>query len=396
MTGRRIATARAAYSMAALLPLLALDSCARSTSSSRALMPTSPPAGAAVASDTLEREPAGAGKNASQPPAQGLALVTFGGDGGSSNLTPPHRPPPPTPPLPGPYPPIPHCPILPADNIWNRDISRMAVHAKSATWVTSIGASKKLYVGFAPALFGMQYVLTGSATPKVSITFGQDPTHSDPGPYPFTATTPLEMGTVDFHAIMIDTTTCTLYELYNANWNGGQPRADAGVVFPLTSDALRPDSWSSADEAGLPIFCGLARWDEVLAGSIHHALRFEAAAGHIDGTLGAHLWPARHDPHGSSASNPALPPMGARFRLKSTYSITGFSPHAQVILRALQHYGMFLADIGYDWELIGTADTRWEKSVIDELESVPASQFEVVDETSLKITTNSAQSLTPP
>jgi hypothetical protein len=383
--------------MATLLPPLGLDSCGRPAPAGKSLMPTSPSVSVSGAADSAAGAGFGPLEGRVRRRADGSALITSGGDGGGSgggSLPHPSLPDPVPPP--GPEPPIPNCPIFPPDNIWNRDISHLPVHSKSAMWVAAIGTSKKFYVGFAPGSFGMQYVLTNSSTPKVSIVFGQDPTHSDPGPYPLTISTPIEVGTIDKHAIMIDTTTCTLYELYNTSWNLGLPTANAGVVFPLGSNALRPDGWSSADEAGLPIFSGLARVDEVLAGRISHALRFEAASGHIDGTIGAHLWPARHDPHFSSPSDSRLPPMGARFRLKSSFNITGFSPHAQVILRALQHYGMFLADIGYDWELVGTADTRWEKSVIDELETVPASQFEVVDESSLMINVSSAQSLTPP
>jgi hypothetical protein len=284
-----------------------------------------------------------------------------------------------------------NCPIFPADNIWNRDISALPVHAKSSTWVASIGAAKNFYVGFNPGSFGMRYVLVDGTTPKVSLTFGQDPTHSDPGPYPFGPSTPLEAGTIDAHAFMIDTTTCTLYELYNASWNNGQPRADAGMVFPLNSNALHTDGWSSADEAGLPIFSGLVRRDEVLKGAIKHALRFEAADAHIDGTPGAHLWPARHD-HIGGTMDGNLPPMGARFRLKAGYDISHFSPQAQVILLALKHYGMFLADVGYDWELIGTADPAWSQAMLNELMTVPANQFEAVDESSLMISSSSAQS----
>ena len=287
------------------------------------------------------------------------------------------------------------CPVFPANNIWNTDISTLPVHAKSTTWVGAIGASKNLYVGFAPNTFGMRWVYTNASTPKVSITFGQVPSQSDPGPYPFTATTPLEVGTIDAHAFMVDTSTCTLYELYNASWNNGAPRADAGMVFPLASNALHHDGWPSCDDAGLPIFPGITRLEEVQAGAIRHALRFEAATAHIDGTLGAHLWPARHDPDYTGVFDSNLPPMGARFRLKGSFNISTYSPQAQVVLRALQHYGMFLADIGLDWELIGTADPNWSASLLNELQTVPASQFEVVDESSLMVDPNSAQAGPP-
>ncbi len=183
------------------------------------------------------------------------------------------------------------CAIFPPDNIWNTDISTLPVHPMSATWVATVGGSKSLWPGFAPNTFGMKVVQTNASTPKVNISIvGQDPLDSDvPGPYPFTATTPLEVGTPDAHAFMIDTTTCTLYEMYLADWNNGNPQAHAAVIWNLASNALRPDGRPSADEAGLALFCGLARWDEVQAGAIRHALRFEATEAHIDGTPGAHL-----------------------------------------------------------------------------------------------------------
>jgi len=287
------------------------------------------------------------------------------------------------------------CAIFPPDNIWNTDISTLPVHAKSATWVSTLGANKTLWVGFAPNSFGMKYALTNPLTPKLPISIvGQDASDSDvPGPYPFTATTPIEVGTPDAHAFMIDTVTCTLYEMYLAQWNGGSPQAHAAVIWDLSSNALRADGHSSADEAGLAMFCGLARWDEVQAGAIRHALRFEATEAHIDGTPGAHLWPARHD---TQTPNTSAPPMGTRFRLKASYDISGFSPHTQVVLRALQHYGMFVSDVGLDWELVGTADPNWDTNLIQELFTVPTSQFEAVDESSLMIDINSAQSKPPP
>ncbi len=287
------------------------------------------------------------------------------------------------------------CQIFPKNNIWNTDISTLPVHPKSATFVATMGANQTLWAGFSPNSFGMKYALTNAFTPKVNIAIvGQDPSDSDvPGPYPFTATTPLEVGTPDAHAFMIDTTTCTLYEMYLAEWNGGNPQAHAAVIWNLASNALRADGHSSADEAGLAMFCGLIRWDEIQAGAIRHALRFEATEAHIDGTTGAHLWPARHD---TQTPNTSAAPMGARFRLKMSYDISGYSPHTQVVLRALQHYGMFLSDVGLDWELIGTADPAMDTSMIAELMTVPTNQFEVVDESGLMVDPNSMESKPPP
>ncbi len=290
--------------------------------------------------------------------------------------------------------PPPRCPIFPSDNIWNTDISNVPVHPMSATWVATVSGpptnANHLWIGFYPNTFGMQYALTDTSTPKVPITIvGQSQLDSDvPGPYPFTAGTPLEIATSDKHAFMIDTMTCTLYEMYLADWNNGTPQAHAAVIWNLRSNTLRADGRSSADEAGLAMFCGLARWDEVQAGAIRHALRFEATEAHINGTTGAHLWPARHD---TQTPNPNAPPMGARFRLKASYDISGFSPNTQVVLLAIKHYGMILADVGLDWELVGTADPGWDTNMIRELSTVPSNQFEAVDESSLMIDPNSAQ-----
>ena len=284
-----------------------------------------------------------------------------------------------------------NCPIFPADNIWNRDISSLPVHAMSATWVATLTGNSHLWPSFDPNAYGMKYAVTNSSTPKVPISItGQSPSDSDvPGPYPFSASTPIEVGTPDAHAFMIDTSTCKLYEMYLADWNNGNPQAHAAVIWSLNSNALRADDHSSADEAGLALFPGLARWDEVQAGAIRHALRFEATEGHINGTQGAHLWPARHD---SQTPNSNAPPMGARFRLKASYDISKFSPHTQVVLTALKHYGMLLSDVGLDWELVGMADPNWDTQTIQELFTVPSSAFEAVDESGLMIDPNSGQS----
>src|SRR5262249_50650399 len=146
--------------------------------------------------------------------------------------------------------------------------------------------------------------------------------------------------------------TCVLYELYDSHWNNGSPTAGSGAIYNLASNALRPAGWTSADAAGLPIFPGLVRYDEVLAGAINHAIRFT-----VQTTQKAYLWPARH--HASSQTSTSYAPMGARFRLKSSYAITGFSAQAQVILTAMKRYGMFVADNGSNWFFQGTEDSRW-------------------------------------
>ena len=283
--------------------------------------------------------------------------------------------------------------FFPADNIWNTDISNLPVHAMSSTWISTVGASKNLRVGFYPDQWGMRYNLVDASTPTTTVRIeNQDPGDSDLIPYPFTAQTLIQLGTPDAEAFMIDPGGQKLYEMYNAHWNSGDPYASATVRWDLTSNALRADDHSSADEGGLPIFCGLFRWDEVQRGVINHAFRFENNWGHINHDT--HLWPARHTA-GEGASVPDAPPMGARLRLKASYDISGFSANARVILTAMKKYGMFLADYGLDWELVGTADSGWPISLINELGTVPSSQFDFVDESSLMIDPNSAQARQP-
>ena len=222
--------------------------------------------------------------------------------------------------------------------------------------------------------------------PLVPITF-QYADQSDPGPYPFSATTPIEGGqdsTGDRHAIMVNPATCTLYELYDAEYSPSGSTAGSGAIWNLNSNALRPAGWTSADAAGLPILPGLVRYDEVQSGVITHAIRMTAEA-----TDTSYIWPARHE--AGTSSDPDLPPMGARFRLKASYDISGYSPQAQVVLRAMQQYGLILADNGSNWYFGGTADDNWPLSLVDELKPVPASAFEAVDESSLMIDPNSGQ-----
>src|SRR2546426_7446138 len=254
--------------------------------------------------------------------------------------------------------------FFPPDNVWNTDISSLPVHSMSATWIATVGASKNLHVGFYPDQWGMRYNLVDANTPMHTVRIvGQDPIDSDLIPYPFTAQTLIQLGTPDAEAFMIDPAAMKLYEMYNAHWNNGDPWASATVRWDLTSNALRADNRSSADEGGLPIFPGLFRWDEVQRGVINHAFRFECGWGHINGRAGSHIWPARHDGF-ESPPNDNAPPMGARLRLKAGYDISGFSANARVILTAMKKYGMFLADHGEDWELVGTADSAWPISLI--------------------------------
>jgi hypothetical protein len=237
----------------------------------------------------------------------------------------------------------------------------------------------------------MPYTVVPPGHPEVNVSF-QYASESDPGPYPFGSDTPIEGGqnaTGDRHALMVDPSSCTLYELYDATYSPGGSTAGSGAIWNLDSNALRPAGWTSADAAGLPILPGLVRYDEVLSGHITHAIRMTA-----DATDTSYVWPARHE--AGTSANTNLPPMGARFRLKASFDISGFSPQAQVVLRAMQQYGLILADNGSNWYFGGTADPAWPQSLVDELKQVPASAFDAVDESSLMVSPDSAQARTFP
>jgi hypothetical protein len=279
-------------------------------------------------------------------------------------------------------PPTTNCQVFPADNIWNTDISTLPVHGQSTQWLASMASSTtKLHPDFGGPPYGFPFNVVDHTHATVSVTF-QYASESDPGPYPLGSDTLIENGS-DRHALIINKDTCTLYELFGLSGSGSTWTAGSGAIFPLGSDALRPLGWTSADAAGLPIFPGLVRWDEVQAGAIRHAIRFTAQQSDR-----SFLWPARHQ--AGTAANASLPPMGARFRLKSTYDISHFSTQAQVILLAMQHYGLILADNGSNWFFSGTEDAAWPDSLLSELKTIPASQFDAVDESSLMIDPNSA------
>ena len=273
------------------------------------------------------------------------------------------------------------CTVFPSNNVWNMDVSGLPVNAKSKMWKRSAHAgSTLLHPDFGPPSYGIPYdVIDGATHPFTSVKF-QYKSESDPGPYPFDGATTVE-GASDRHALMVDSNDCMLYELYHAQWNAGSPTAGSGAVFDLTSNALRPSGWTSADAAGLPIFPGLVRWDEVQAGHVDHAIRFT-----VDCTTASYIWPARHQ---AGVSNKRCPPMGARFRLRTGFDMTGFSADARVILRAMQHYGMIVADNGSDWYFQGTVDPGWTNRLLDQLKTVPAKAFVAVDESGCRVGANS-------
>lgn len=286
------------------------------------------------------------------------------------------------------------CAVFPANNIWNRRIDSLPVDPSSQAYVNNIGATAGLHPDFGSGLWdggpiGIPFVTVPGTQPFVPITFIWYGDESDPGPYPVPPNAPIEGGsnsTGDRHVLVADTGSCMLYELYYASpQTDGSWQAGSGAVFDLSSNALRPAGWTSADAAGLPILPGLVRYEEVVSGAINHALRFT-----VPNTRQAYIWPARH--YASSSTDPTRPPMGQRFRLKANFDVSHFSPLNQVILRALKTYGMFVADNGSAWFLNGAPDDRWNNDDLHNLQSgVHGGDFEAVDESSLMVDPNSAQ-----
>lgn len=293
------------------------------------------------------------------------------------------------------------CPSFPADNIWNTRVDSLPVDANSDAYVESIGAGLPLKADFGAALYegvpiGIPYVVVPFRAPRVEIVpapfDGEGPyaEESDLGPAPIPPDAQVEGGLAsveDRHVIVVEQGSCTLFELYKAVPNpDGSWNAVGSVRFDLESNDLRPDGWTSADAAGLPIFPGLVRWDEVAAREIAHALRFTAPR-----SAQSYVWPARH--FASRDDDPALPPMGQRFRLKASVDISGFAPANQVILRALQSYGMILADNGSPWFLSGAPDELWNDDELQgELRRITGADFEAVDTSSLQLDPDSAAS----
>lgn len=290
-----------------------------------------------------------------------------------------------------PLPDAPSCPDFPADSHWHADISTLPVHPHSDRYVASMGLDARVHADFGSGTWdggpiGIPYTVVDATTPAVPVSFDYDD-ESDPGPYPIPPNAPIEGGPNadgDRHVLVVDRSSCRLYELYDAHPNpDGSWHAGSGATWDLRSNALRPDSWTSADAAGLPILPGLVRYDEVAAGEIDHAIRVTARA-----TQNTHLWPARH--HAGSA-NPDLPPMGLRLRLKASVDITGFPAEVQVILRAMQRYGLIVADNGSSWYLSGAPDDRWDNDVLHLLHQLHGRDFEAVDASSLMVDPSSGQ-----
>jgi len=272
--------------------------------------------------------------------------------------------------------------VFPDNNVWNMDVSNLKVHPRSNVWKAAMHArTTNLHPDFGPPNYGIPFDVVSNAHPTVHVRFDYA-SESDPGPYPFGADTHIEGGS-DRHALMINGDTCTLFELYGARWSSVTPTAGSGAVFPLTSNALRPAGWTSADAAGLPIFPGLVRWDEVQAGAIDHAIRMTT-----DCTSRHYIWPARHQ---AGVADPDCPPMGARFRLRASFDTSHYGPGAQTILRAMQHYGLIVADNGSDWYFQGEVNANWTNALMDQLKTVPSSQFVAVDESGCRVGPDSGE-----
>jgi len=282
------------------------------------------------------------------------------------------------------------CPLFPANNIWNARVDALPVHPQSNTYINFIGASKGLHPDFGSGTWdggpiGIPFNIVPSTQTNVPISFYY-PDESDPGPYPIPPDAQREWGS-DHHILILQQGTCRLYEVYDASTNNGGAswNAGSGAKWDLTSNALRPAGWTSADAAGLPMLNGLVRYDEVAAGEIKHAIRFTVRA-----TNGTYTWPARH--FTSSPYNASAPPMGQRFRLKASFDISTFSPAVQVILTAFKRYGIIVADNGSDWYISGAPDERWNNDMlIGEFARVHGSDFEAVDVSSLMVDPNSGQ-----
>jgi len=268
--------------------------------------------------------------------------------------------------------------IFPSDNAWNQDISSAAIDPDSDSIISKIGASH-LHPDFGAGLWngapiGIPFVVVCGAQEKKSVQFVDWPEESDAGPYAIPMNAPIEgYGVGDSHVIAVDKDNGILYELFNASVKNGQWQASNGAIFNLHSNSLRTEGWTSADAAGLPIFPGLVRFEEVAKGEIDHAIRFTLTSANVNA---AYISPARHKV--SSSGGIYSLPFGARIRLKSSFNISSYSSSMQIILRAMKKYGLILADIGSNLYISGAPDERWNNDELNYLKNLKGSDFEVV------------------
>lgn len=302
----------------------------------------------------------------------------------------------------------PNCPMFPANNVWNTNISRLPVNSRSAAWLHSMDSSSTyLHPDFGPDPggypYGIPYTVVTSKHRLVRIKF-QYASESYRGKYPFGPDTPIEGGkhaTGDRHAIMVNADTCTLYELWEARYSAHGSTAGSGAMWHLDSNALRRSGWTSADAAGLPILPGLLSYAQVRQAvatgkPITHAIRFTAAV-----TQAAYLWPARH--YASSDTSRNVPPMGARFRLKASFNVTRFCRNSQrycrdakAVLVEMQNYGLILADNGSNWYFQGSAYPQWPAALVSLLKRIPASAFQAINESCLMVRRSSGAARAKP
>jgi hypothetical protein len=286
-----------------------------------------------------------------------------------------------------------NCQVLPSNNIWNTPVDTLPVLANSSNMVNTIGASRGFHADFGSGTWdggpiGIPFITVSGSQTKYPASFLYAD-ESDPGPYAVPLDAPIEGGsssTGDRHAIALDTDHCILYELYRAFPETSDWTADAGAIFDLKSNVLRPATWTSADAAGLPIMPGLVTYEEVASGEIKHAIRFT-----VPQTRHEFVWPARH--YASSLTGLQYPRMGERFRLKASFNISTFPADVQVILRAMKKYGIILADNGSAWYISGKPDSRWNNTNLQTFSQLLGSNFEAVDATVLEIDPNSGAAL---
>jgi hypothetical protein len=274
----------------------------------------------------------------------------------------------------------PRCPVFLASNPWNRRVDRLPVAGNSAAIVASIGPNTGLHADFGSGLWqgspiGIPFDVVTRRTPRRRVSFEYSD-ESDRVRYPIPRRVHVEGGG-DHHALLLDRDACRLYELGGLGRRSGRWHAWAGATWSLRSNRLRPAGWTSADAAGLPIFPGLARYDEVRRGVIDHALRLTVAR-----TRRAYVYPARH--YASSLTDPDLPPMGLRLRLKASFDVRPFPRQARIVLTALKRYGMIVADNGSSWYISGAPSSGWSNDQLHTLGRVKGSSFEVVDTSSLR------------
>jgi hypothetical protein len=269
--------------------------------------------------------------------------------------------------------------VFPADNVWKWDISGYQVHPNSANYIASVGTTRYMHPDFGTvwegAPIGIPYIIVTASQAKIPVNYTDYGDESDPGPFPIPLTAPIEGGSSsngDRHVIAVDKDARMLYELYYAFPRTDRWDASSGAQFDLSKNDDHPLGWTSADAAGLPIFPGLVRYEEVyIKGEVNHAIRMTCSA-----TQRAYIFPARH--YASSNTDTKLPPMGLRFRMKAGYDISGFSAPIQVICRAMKKYGLIVADNGSNWYISGAPDSRWDDDVLNEIKGIPGSAFEAV------------------